>query len=70
MNASGKLVAWFQGKMEFGPRALGNRSLLADLRNPSMREVLNRKVKHREDFRPFAPSPQVYSQVKQVNGLN
>ncbi|WP_146141014.1 carbamoyltransferase C-terminal domain-containing protein [Stenomitos frigidus] len=56
--------------MEFGPRALGNRSLLADLRNPSMREVLNRKVKHREDFRPFAPSPQVYSQVKQVNGLN
>jgi carbamoyltransferase len=54
--ATGKLVAWFQGKMEFGPRALGNRSLLADPRNPLVREVLNQKVKHREDFRPFAPS--------------
>jgi carbamoyltransferase len=42
--------------MEFGPRALGNRSLLADPRDPAMRDVLNRKVKHREDFRPFAPS--------------
>lgn len=54
--AAGKIVAWFQGRMEFGPRALGNRSLLADPRNPEMREILNQKVKHREDFRPFAPS--------------
>lgn len=54
--ASGKIVAWFQDRMELGPRALGNRSLLADPRDPNMREVLNRKVKHREIFRPFAPS--------------
>jgi len=54
--ASGKIVAWFQGAMELGPRALGNRSLLADPRDANMREVLNRKVKHREIFRPFAPS--------------
>jgi carbamoyltransferase len=52
----GQVVGWFQGAMEFGPRALGNRSLLADPRDPATREVLNRKVKHREDFRPFAPS--------------
>jgi carbamoyltransferase len=56
MIADGKIVAWFQGRMEFGPRALGNRSLLADPRLPEMREILNKKVKHREDFRPFAPS--------------
>ncbi|MGA7074388.1 carbamoyltransferase family protein [Bradyrhizobium sp.] len=56
MIADGKIVAWFQGRMEFGPRALGNRSLLADPRRPEMRDILNRKVKHREDFRPFAPS--------------
>jgi carbamoyltransferase len=54
--ADGKIVAWFQGRMEFGPRALGNRSLLADPRRPEMRDILNQKVKHREDFRPFAPS--------------
>ncbi|MBV8920176.1 MAG: carbamoyltransferase [Bradyrhizobium sp.] len=54
--ADGKIVAWFQGRMEFGPRALGNRSLLADPRRPDMRDILNQKVKHREDFRPFAPS--------------
>jgi carbamoyltransferase len=54
--AGGKVVGWFQGRMEFGPRALGNRSLLADPRDPEIREVLNRKVKHREPFRPFAPS--------------
>jgi carbamoyltransferase len=53
---SGAVVAWFQGKMELGPRALGNRSLLADPRDPQMRELLNHKVKHREHFRPFAPS--------------
>jgi carbamoyltransferase len=56
MIANGKIVAWFQGRMEFGPRALGNRSLLADPRRPDMRNILNQKVKHREDFRPFAPS--------------
>jgi carbamoyltransferase len=56
MIAGGKIVAWFQGRMEFGPRALGNRSLLADPRRPDMRQILNQKVKHREDFRPFAPS--------------
>jgi carbamoyltransferase len=56
MIAKGKIVAWFQGRMEFGPRALGNRSLLADPRRGDMRNILNQKVKHREDFRPFAPS--------------
>lgn len=54
--AGQKIVGWFQGSMEFGPRALGNRSLLADPRHPAMRERLNRVVKNREDFRPFAPS--------------
>lgn len=50
------IVSWFQGRLEFGPRALGNRSILADPRNPKMRQILNNKVKHREDFRPFAAS--------------
>jgi carbamoyltransferase len=54
--ADGKVVGWFQGRMEFGPRALGNRSILADPRRPEMKEVLNERVKHREAFRPFAPS--------------
>lgn len=54
--AGGQVIAWFDGPMEFGPRALGARSLLADPRNPEMRERLNRVVKRREDFRPFAPS--------------
>ncbi|MFD9545128.1 carbamoyltransferase [Streptomyces sp. NPDC060022] len=54
--ANGQVIGWFQGKMEVGPRALGNRSLVADPRDPGMRDMLNRKVKHREDFRPFAPS--------------
>jgi len=54
--AGGKIVGWFQGKLEFGPRALGNRSLLADPRDRNIREVMNTKVKHREVFRPFAPS--------------
>ncbi|MFD6073235.1 carbamoyltransferase C-terminal domain-containing protein [Amycolatopsis lurida] len=53
--AVGNVVAWFQGRMEFGPRALGNRSILADPRAPGMREHLNSIVKQREDFRPFAP---------------
>ncbi|MBP5972480.1 carbamoyltransferase [Brasilonema sp. CT11] len=56
MVADGKVVGWFQGRMEFGPRALGNRSLLADPRYATTRELLNQKVKHREDFRPFGPS--------------
>lgn len=54
--AGGKVVAWFQGAMELGPRALGNRSILADPRRPEMVALLNRKVKHREPFRPFCPS--------------
>src|SRR6266496_2238353 len=54
--ASGKVVAWFQGRMEFGPRALGARSILGDARNPKMQSVMNLKIKYRESFRPFAPS--------------
>lgn len=54
--ASGAVVGWVQGRMEFGPRSLGNRSLLADPRRAEMRDRLNRKVKHRESFRPFAPA--------------
>jgi carbamoyltransferase len=54
--ADGKAVGWFQGRMEFGPRALGNRSILADPRDPHMQKKLNLKVKYRESFRPFAPS--------------
>ena len=49
-------VGWFQGRMEFGPRALGNRSILGDPRSPRMQKMLNLKVKYRESFRPFAPS--------------
>ncbi|CAN5255687.1 carbamoyltransferase [soil metagenome] len=51
-----KAVGWFQGRMEFGPRALGNRSILGDARSPGMQKMLNLKVKYRESFRPFAPS--------------
>src|SRR5712671_3847496 len=51
-----KAVGWFQGRMEFGPRALGNRSILADPRSPNMQKTLNLRVKYRESFRPFAPS--------------
>lgn len=54
--ADGNVVGWFQGRMEFGPRALGNRSILADPRDPAMQKKLNRKIKFRESFRPFAPS--------------
>jgi len=54
--ADGKVVGWFQGKMEFGPRALGNRSILGDARNREMQKKLNLKIKYREGFRPFAPS--------------
>jgi carbamoyltransferase len=54
--AQGAVVGWFQGRMEFGPRALGNRSILGDARNPEMQKKLNLKIKYREGFRPFAPS--------------
>jgi len=53
---NGKVVGWFQGRMEFGPRALGNRSILGDARNSEMQKQLNLKIKYREGFRPFAPS--------------
>ena len=54
--AEGQIVGWFQGRMEFGPRALGHRSLLADPRREVVREQLNRRIKHRETFRPFGAS--------------
>jgi carbamoyltransferase len=50
-----KIIGWFRGRMEWGPRALGNRSILANPCNPEMKDILNKKVKHREPFRPFAP---------------
>ncbi|CAL68138.1 carbamoyltransferase family protein [Christiangramia forsetii] len=53
---NGLIVGWFQGRMEFGPRALGNRSILGDARNPEMQRKINQKIKFRESFRPFAPS--------------
>jgi carbamoyltransferase len=54
--AAGKVIGWFQGRMEYGPRALGNRSILGDARNPEMQKKMNLKIKFREGFRPFAPS--------------
>jgi carbamoyltransferase len=54
--AEGKILGWYQGRAEWGPRALGNRSIVADPRRPEMKETLNRRIKHREIFRPFAPS--------------
>ena len=54
--ADGKVVGWFQGKMEWGPRALGNRSIVVDPRRAEMKDVLNARIKKREPFRPFAPS--------------
>ncbi len=54
--AQGKIVGWFQGRMEWGPRALGNRSIVVDPRRPDMKDILNHRIKHREPFRPFAPS--------------
>ncbi len=54
--ADGQVVGWFQGRMEYGPRALGNRSILGDARRPDMQKKLNLKIKYREGFRPFAPS--------------
>jgi carbamoyltransferase len=54
--AEGKVIGWFQGRMEFGPRALGSRSIIGDARNPKMQAQMNLKIKYRESFRPFAPS--------------
>jgi carbamoyltransferase len=54
--ADGKVVGWFQGRMEFGPRALGNRSIVVDPRRADMKDILNARIKRREPFRPFAPS--------------
>jgi carbamoyltransferase len=54
--AAGKILGWFQGRAEWGPRALGNRSIVADPRRAGMKEILNARIKHREMFRPFAPS--------------
>ncbi len=54
--ADGKILGWYQGRAEWGPRALGNRSIVADPRRPEMKEILNERIKHREIFRPFAPS--------------
>jgi carbamoyltransferase len=54
--ADGKILGWFQGRAEWGPRSLGNRSIVADPRRADMKEILNRRIKHREIFRPFAPS--------------
>jgi carbamoyltransferase len=54
--AEGKVVGWLQGRIEFGPRALGGRSILGDARNTKMQSVMNLKIKYRESFRPFAPS--------------
>ena len=54
--SNGNIIGWFQNGSEYGPRALGNRSILADSRNPKMQDIVNNKVKHRESFRPFAPA--------------
>jgi carbamoyltransferase len=56
MVAAGKVVGWFQGRMEWGPRALGHRSIIADPRRADMKDILNARIKYREPFRPFAPS--------------
>ncbi len=67
--AIGKSVGWFQGKMEFGPRSLGSRSILADPRNPNMQKELNVKIKFRESFRPFAPSV-IYEDIANYFNIN
>ncbi|MCI0661775.1 MAG: carbamoyltransferase, partial [Acidobacteria bacterium] len=54
--ADGKIIGWFQGRLEFGPRALGNRSIVVDPRRAEMKDILNSRIKHRESFRPFSPS--------------
>lgn len=70
--AEQKVIGWFQGRMEFGPRALGNRSILADPRNPDMKDIVNNKIKKREAFRPFAPavkleSAKTYFEMERLN---
>lgn len=65
--AEGNIIGWYQGKMEFGPRALGSRSILADPTRPDMKALINKYVKHREEFRPFAPSVKKESQGKYFN---
>jgi carbamoyltransferase len=62
--AGGRVVGWFQGRMEWGPRALGNRSILAHPGYPGMKDILNARVKHREAFRPFAPSVLAHRQAE------
>ena len=69
---SGRVVGWYQGRFEWGPRALGNRSILADPRDAAMKDVVNNKIKFREPFRPFAPavlaeSSEQYFNLPQVN---
>jgi carbamoyltransferase len=61
---NGKVVGWYQGRFEWGPRALGNRSILADPRNPAMKDIVNAKIKFREPYRPFAPSAAVECAAK------
>ena len=70
--SEGNIVGWFQGRSEFGPRALGNRSILADPRKPEMQKKLNLKIKYREGFRPFAPSvlEEDYKEFFQGNTMN
>lgn len=63
----GKIIGWFQGRMEFGPRALGNRSILGDAKNPLMQKKINQNIKFRESFRPFAPSVILEDAVKLFN---
>ena len=63
--AEGKVIGWFQGRSEFGPRALGNRSIIADPRTPEMKDILNSRVKHRQPFRPFAPIV-LYERAKEI----
>ncbi len=65
----GKVIGWFQGRMEWGPRALGNRSILGDARNPEMQKRLNLKIKYRESFRPFAPSV-LYEDLQEYFDIN
>lgn len=67
--AQEKVIGWFQGRMEFGPRALGNRSIIGDARSPKMQETMNLKIKFRESFRPFAPSI-LREKVSDYFGLN
>ncbi len=68
--SQGKIIGWFNGRSEIGPRALGNRSILADPRNPNIRDILNKKVKHREIFRPFAPAVLEEKADEYFHGLN